>query len=146
VALLLPAFVLAPQAPAQTFMRTGLDGGTIEAIKADPTTGSVLYAGTAGGGVFKTTDGGTTWSAANGGALGSAFVRALALDPRNPSTLFAGTDAGLFRSTDGAASWSAAGPGIPGRRIDALPGLRRCCPGRGCRRGAYDLLRRNKGA
>ena len=35
-------------------------------------------------------------------------VRALAIDPQNPSTVYAVTFAGVFKSTNGGASWRAA--------------------------------------
>src|SRR5438105_1975446 len=34
-------------------------------------------------------------------------VRALAIDPQTPTTLYAGTLNGVFKSTDGGASWTA---------------------------------------
>jgi photosystem II stability/assembly factor-like uncharacterized protein len=33
------------------------------------------------------------------------YIKALVIDPSNPSVLYAGTDEGLFKSTDGARSW-----------------------------------------
>jgi len=36
-------------------------------------------------------------------------ITALAIDPKTPSTLYAGTNGGVFRSTDGGATWSATG-------------------------------------
>ncbi|MCW2989737.1 MAG: hypothetical protein JWM73_331, partial [Solirubrobacterales bacterium] len=51
-------------------------------------------------GVYYTRDGGTTWKHASGvpdGVLGFK----LAVDPTNPSKVYAATGAGLFRSTDG---------------------------------------------
>lgn len=41
-----------------------------------------------------------------GGGPPGASIRALAVDPRNSSTLYAGTDFGLFKSTDSGANWS----------------------------------------
>jgi photosystem II stability/assembly factor-like uncharacterized protein len=64
------------------------------------------------GGVFKSTDGGTNWSAANTG-LTNKRVRALAIDPTAPNTLYAGTyGGGVFKSTDGGTSWSSANSGL----------------------------------
>jgi photosystem II stability/assembly factor-like uncharacterized protein len=40
-------------------------------------------------------------------------VAALAVDPQNPGTLYAGGDGGVFKTTDGGASWSAANSGLP---------------------------------
>src|SRR5207249_1145432 len=43
-----------------------------------------------------------------------ASVYALAIDPRAPSTLYAGTSAnGVYKSTDGGGSWAAASNGLP---------------------------------
>ena len=61
----------------------------------DPHTPGMLYAGVWGGGVFQSTDGGASWSAINTG-LTNLDVRALAIDPRTPSTLYAGTRRGVF--------------------------------------------------
>jgi hypothetical protein len=45
-------------------------------------------------------------------------VLALAIDPRTPSTLDAGTQgAGVFKSTDGGVTWSAANSGLPANAI-----------------------------
>jgi photosystem II stability/assembly factor-like uncharacterized protein len=38
--------------------------------------------------------------------------RALAMDPRNPSTVYAGTSGGVFKTTNGGASWKAANSGL----------------------------------
>ena len=80
-----------------------------------------LYAGTAGGGVWRTDDAlaaTPSWRDASAG-LGSLSIGALAFDPGDPSgdTLYAGTGeaaasfnsqagVGLYRSADGGASWS----------------------------------------
>ena len=62
--------------------------------------------------VFKSTDGGMTWSQTG---LTDTNVTVLAIDPRNPSTLYAGTEShrdrfppvfqGLLKSTDSGSSW-----------------------------------------
>jgi len=75
--------------------------------------------------VLKSADGGGNWSAAWDWFTGlRAGVRALAIDPTRPATLFAGVDdgvatsasnpaapqsSGLFKSTDGGATWSNTG-------------------------------------
>jgi hypothetical protein len=61
-------------------------------LAMDPRTPTILYAGIAGGGVFKTTDGGLTWSAIDSG-LRSLVILALAVDPLTPTT---GTAVGVF--------------------------------------------------
>jgi photosystem II stability/assembly factor-like uncharacterized protein len=83
----------------------------VNALAIDPLT-SVVYAGTNGGGVFRSQDGGATWTAASAG-LGSVSVRALAIDPRSPSTLYSTADGeGVFKSTDGAITWTEATAGL----------------------------------
>ena len=44
-------------------------------------------------------------------------ARALAVHPRDPGTLFLGTEAGLFRSTDGASNWSRVESSLNGLQI-----------------------------
>src|SRR5262249_38845525 len=43
----------------------------------------------------------------------SGNIEALAIDPQNPKTLYAGTPGGLFKSTDGAATWRLSNYGLP---------------------------------
>jgi hypothetical protein len=50
-----------------TWTLVGLGGYTVYAIAVDPNNANVLYAGTAGAGIFKSTDGGATWNAINNG-------------------------------------------------------------------------------
>lgn len=66
------------------------------------------------GGVFKTLDGGRTWDLVNHGDI-ECDILDLAIDPRNPSHIFAATSVGLFQSDDGAASWRLSS-GLAGER------------------------------
>ena len=67
----------------------------------DPTTPSIIYAGTYGGGVSQSTNGGATWAAVNTGLSGAALsVFALTIDPATPSILYAGTGDGVYKSMD----------------------------------------------
>src|SRR5262249_3052959 len=71
-------------------------------------------------GVFKSADGGGHWEERNRGLL-NVFVTCLAVDPRNPSVVYAGTNSGgVFRSADGAASWTAANTGLSSRIVWSL--------------------------
>ena len=47
-------------------------------------------------------------------------VYALAINPLNPSTIYAATDIGVLRSTDGGASWDATNNGLPSARVTAV--------------------------
>ncbi|MFN2633238.1 MAG: WD40/YVTN/BNR-like repeat-containing protein [Thermoanaerobaculia bacterium] len=47
-------------------------------------------------------------------------VRALAIDPQTPGTLYAGSDGGVFKSQDGGISWSAVNNGLTGFTVYAL--------------------------
>ena len=91
----------------------GLTGGSVVALKIDPTSSRTLYAGTDTG-VLKTTDGGSTWNRASNGLpepdSGTAGVSALAINPGSPSILYAGTQVGaVFKSTDSGTTWSDTG-------------------------------------
>ena len=115
----------------------------------DPVTPSTLYLGTTtawnvgyGGdiptmenGVFKSTNGGATWiHSSNGlpqfaGAGSSNYdVLALAINPADPQTLYAGATSfevtgpvgSVYKSTDGGANWFDASTGIAGQDVRAL--------------------------
>jgi hypothetical protein len=64
--------------------------GRVTAIAIHPTNPSLVYVGTAQGGVYRTSDGGTTWTPIFDGAL-SLAIGALALAPSNPGVLYVGT-------------------------------------------------------
>ena len=78
-----------------------------KSVVADPSRPQTLYLGTLFSGVYKSTDGGASWRASGAGA--NRFVRMIAIDPKNQTTLFAATDVGLYKSTDAAANWHATG-------------------------------------
>jgi photosystem II stability/assembly factor-like uncharacterized protein len=109
------------------------------ALVIDPLNSSNLFVGTWQG-IFKSTDRGTSWNSANSGipvltdnvpALPSS-VPCLAIDPRNPSTLYAVENGyatpdgvivagGLFKSADGGGSWNLLNLGLPpNSSIDAV--------------------------
>ena len=77
--------------------------------------GTNLFAGTDGGGVFLSTNNGTSWSPMNTG-LTQLFVWALAFSGTN---LFAGTSGGVFLSTNNGTSWSSS-PGAGSLGVSAF--------------------------
>lgn len=90
--------------------------GRTLALAIHPTDSDTVYAGTAGGGVWKTTDGGDTWTPLTDFA-GSLSIGAIAIDPSDPQTVLAGTGEynngyvgtyygnGVFRTPDGGTTW-----------------------------------------
>jgi photosystem II stability/assembly factor-like uncharacterized protein len=102
----------------QTWFRVGqgtVSGGL--SIAMDPTSPSIVYVGALG--VFKTTNGGANWTEASVG-LPRSLVNALAIDPMNPSVIYAATSDGVFVSTDGAESWRDTSAGLPNRYIQTI--------------------------
>lgn len=104
-------------------------------IIVDPTASNTVYVCVPGKlwsdsderGVYKTTDGGKTWSKILGGSNPSTGCSMMSMDPKNPTTLYAGmwdfrrkgwtfrsggegetapSASGLFKSTDGGATWT----------------------------------------
>src|SRR3954471_7372246 len=65
-----------------------------------------LYVGTIGEGLWRSLDGGETFKRTCDGMFVECHVRALAVHPRQPRTLYLGSEQGLFRSTDGADNWN----------------------------------------
>ncbi len=86
-------------------------GGQVADIAIDPTQPNTIYVATLGGGVFKSTTGGIGWTAINAG-LTSTYLQSLAIDPVNPSTVFATAIGGVFRSSNGGLSWTALTNGV----------------------------------
>jgi photosystem II stability/assembly factor-like uncharacterized protein len=94
-------------------------GGRTRSFLIHPTDPNTMYAGSVGGGVWKTTDGGASWGPLTD-LLPSIGIGALAMDPKNPDVLYAGTGefytgstrgdqirgAGIFKSTDAGATWT----------------------------------------
>lgn len=92
-----------------------LMSGRINDLENHPTNARILYAGTAGGGVWKSSDGGATFNPIFDDHVQSIGV--VKLDPKDPdNTIWVGTGEtwtrnsvsvgdGLFRSTDGGNNW-----------------------------------------
>ncbi len=90
-------------------------GGRTRSLVIHPGDPNTMYAGAVGGGVWKTMDGGLSWVPLSD-LLPAIGISALAMDPANPDTLYAGTGewyagdsirgAGIFKTTDGGATWT----------------------------------------
>ena len=101
----------------QNYQGQGPDAGQVVSIAIDPrnTTDKVIYSAFNDGGVWKTTDGGDTWTPKTD-YMPTLSIGALALDPANPSIVYAGTGnlynngffkaVGVYRSIDSGDTWS----------------------------------------
>jgi photosystem II stability/assembly factor-like uncharacterized protein len=93
-------------------------------IVIDPLTSSTIYA-RAEIGIFKSTDGGETWSAMAAGHAAAALVTALAVDPKDSSTIYLayrdrGTDpwsVAVTKTADGGKSWNTVESGLPSNTV-----------------------------
>jgi hypothetical protein len=99
-----------------TALGPGNVGGRVLAFAIDPGNNAILYAGAAGGGVWKSTDAGVSWVPMSD-TMANLAVASLALDPTNSQILYAGTGqgdgaidsirgAGIFKSIDGGSNWT----------------------------------------
>lgn len=77
-------------------------------------TPGTIYAGTDREGIFRSRDGGRTWTAINEG-MTDRQIYALAIDPANPATIYAGAawGRGVWKSVDGGEHWTVAGGNQP---------------------------------
>jgi uncharacterized repeat protein (TIGR01451 family) len=91
-------------------------GGRARAFQIHPTDPNIMYLAGVAGGVWKTTNGGGTWTALTD-LLPNLAVASLAMDPKNPNVLYAGTgegfgnlDAhrgiGIYKTVDGGVTWA----------------------------------------
>jgi photosystem II stability/assembly factor-like uncharacterized protein len=96
----LPSVVIDPQNPGTLYLVASSNSGRVQ--------------------VLRSADGGETWSAENY-TLPSGIL-ALAIDPQNSDTLYAGTNgSGIFKSTDGGTNWRVAlNTGLMATHITAL--------------------------
>jgi photosystem II stability/assembly factor-like uncharacterized protein len=79
-----------------------------------------LYVGTIGEGLFRSLDGGETFRRTCEGMFVECHVRALAVHPRRPATLYLGSEQGMYVSTDGADSWTKLPAPLDGLQVWSL--------------------------
>jgi hypothetical protein len=116
ISLALTILLLCFRASAQWVQTNGPYGGNIRCIVGS---GTNLFAGTQGSGVYRSTNGGTWWSAVNAGLTdhsgtsSSVFALALSPDGTGGTNLFAGTEGdGVFRSTNNGSTWTWTSSGL----------------------------------
>jgi photosystem II stability/assembly factor-like uncharacterized protein len=96
----------------------GTMSGRITAIEGVATDGKTIYVGTAGGGIWKTTNAGASFTPIFDKYCQS--IGALAIDPKNPKIIYAGTGEsnmrnsvsignGIYKTTDGGDNWNKLG-------------------------------------
>jgi len=95
----------------------GVSSGRVKTVAVHPTDPLTVYIGAASGGIWKTTNGGDNWDDIGNNVIKMLTFGAIAIDPNNPNTIYAGTGEiiavprmrhygkGLFKSTDGGVSW-----------------------------------------
>lgn len=99
-----------------TWKGPGNIGGRIRTMVIHPTQTNRLWIGSVGGGIWYSSDSGASWSAVND-FMSNLAVSTLAMDPTNPSNMYAGTGegfynadgirgAGIYKSTDGGVTWA----------------------------------------
>lgn len=116
----------------------GLASLDLAALALDPSRPIVLYAGGAGGGVFRSADGGLSWSSTPA-ARGVPSPRAV-LAPQDGAVLAAADGEGVWRSDDSGVTWSLSSRGLRARPVsgvvaDPRPGILYAgVPGRGLMR------------
>lgn len=113
------------------FQGNGPDSGQTVDVAIDPrgSTDQIIYIATQDGGVWQSTDGGSTWRTTTD-FLTSLSMGGIALDPANPSIVYAGTGSpantgffkfvGVYKSTDTGNTWTLT-PGMNGFFNVAIP-------------------------
>ncbi len=124
-----PAPSPAPSAPAATASAApqlrwrsigpAVSGGRVATVAGTDLDPALLYAGAAGGGVWKSTNGGGDWTPVFD-AAGSQSIGAIAISPHDVNDVWVGTGEawprndvipgdGLYHSTDGGKTWARVG-------------------------------------
>lgn len=96
-------------------------------LTMDPTRPNIFYAGTSGG-AYRSLDGTASWQKVNNGLIPpeildaslSLGVSTIAIDPRSPDRLYAGTNNGLFTSADRAETWTRIGQSLADQYVSGL--------------------------
>lgn len=104
-ALLFPAWAETGIDSGASWKHAGWSGGGYYFCAAfHPTKMGVMYVGGDVGGMYKTVDNGKNWRYINKG-LAAYGIFSIAIDKKNPDTLYVGTEEGICKSTDGGENW-----------------------------------------
>ncbi|MGC4096785.1 MAG: hypothetical protein QM706_06685 [Nitrospira sp.] len=99
----------------------------VVSLGMNPTSPSILYAGTSGG-VYKSTDQAGHWEKVNNGLVPPDMLKtsralnvtSIQVDPYEPDTVYAATLTGLYKSTDAARAWRRIGVSLADQMIVAM--------------------------
>lgn len=92
--------------------------GRVMSVALDPTDPNLIWAGSAGGGLWKSADFGQTWRQTGGDDLPSLWIGAIAVDPNDHEVVYMGTGedntnyggfggfGGMLKTTDGGQTFS----------------------------------------
>jgi len=96
----------------QTWTRYSIasEGFIVNALAINPITPTIIYAGgeeiaANKGEIYKSMDGGISWTQVLTTTYGEPCISRIAIDPDQPSTVYAGGWISVYKSTDGGASW-----------------------------------------
>jgi photosystem II stability/assembly factor-like uncharacterized protein len=107
--------------PGQWAALSPADEHVVLCLADDPFDPNIVYAGTAGGLVYRVYASNRSNGTAGEGIPNDAEVVALAPDPAIQQTVYAGTSDGLYVTTDRGDHWQQHGSGLPaGDTVDAL--------------------------
>jgi photosystem II stability/assembly factor-like uncharacterized protein len=93
--------------------------GRVLSVASDPQDPRIIWAGSAGGGLWRSADFGQTWKQMGGDRLPSLWISAIAVDPKNSQTVYMGTGetntnfggyggfGGMLKTTDGGRTFKA---------------------------------------
>ena len=102
--------------------------GRLNNIAFHPTNPSILWVGSASGGLWKTTNAGQTWDS-NTDDLPSLRVSSILIDPTNTNIMYIGTGdrdggnapgLGVYKSVDGGASWFVSNTGMGNNTVGQM--------------------------
>ena len=85
---------ISPSTTAWRHLGPGNIGGRTRGLVIHPTTPLTMWAGTAGGGIWRTDDGAATWTSLDDN-LACMAVSCLAIHPQDPNLIYAGTGEGF---------------------------------------------------
>jgi hypothetical protein len=83
----------------------------INAIAADPTVSSRVYAAT-NRGLYASDDGGTSWNESGANVLEGRFLNAIVISPQSSSSVLVGSSSGVYVTTDAGVNWKASNSGL----------------------------------